>query len=213
MKKFTLLLACVLVSAFAWAGRRDENPKSTSGMAVVKSNAMSYKLIYKSELASDVKVQIFDQGNALVFSETIRKSSGFMRPYNFESLSEGEYTIRIDNGSNWLAETVNYRTGRIEKLAHLVPLSDGRYLLTVAGKGQDQLNIRIFDKEGEAIYSALNKVDGDFGQIYNLGQMSGPFSFEVTGNDGSSKILSKLSSHSLHSMQSRTETFSATLSF
>ncbi len=191
MKKITLLFACVLVSAFAWAGRRDENPKGTSGMAVVKSNATSYKLIYKSELASNVKIQIFDQGNLLVFSETIRKSSGFVRPYNFEGLSEGEYTIRIDNGSNWLTETVDYHAGRIEKLAHLVPLHDGRYLLTVAGKGQDQLSIRIFDKEGEAIYSALNKVEGDFGQIYNLSHMSGPFSFEVTGSNSSSRTLIK----------------------
>lgn len=191
MKKITLLLAGVLVSAFAFAGRPGESPKSVSGMAVVKSNATSYKLIYKSEFASDVKVQIFDQKNALVFSETIRKSNGFARPYNFESLAEGEYTIRINNGSSWLTETVDYRAGRVEKLAHLVPLKDGRYLLTVAGKGEDELTVRIFDKEGETIYSKINKVEGDFGQIYNLGHLSGPFSFEVTGSNGASKVLSK----------------------
>jgi hypothetical protein len=134
MKKMIMVMAGVLVSAFAWAG----GLKSESGMAVVKSNASSYKLIYKAELASNVKVEIINADNKVVFSEIIKNSDGFARPYNFGSLPEGDYTIRLDNGSNWLSEKVSYRQGEVQKLAHLVTLKDGRYLLTVPGLGDRQ---------------------------------------------------------------------------
>jgi len=186
-----MLLAGVLVSTVVFAGRRAEAPRGASGMAVVKSATASYKLIYKAELASDIKVEILDANNELVFSETIKHSNGFARPYNFASLAEGEYTIRIDNGSNWLSEKVNYQSGRVEKLANLISLKDGRYLLTVPGQGEDALTVRIYNDEGDTLYSSTDQVTGDFGKIYNLSHVNGPFSFEVVGSSGASKILSR----------------------
>lgn len=185
MKKMIMVMAGVLVSAFAWAS----GPKSESGMAVVKSNASSYKLIYKAELASNVKVEIINAENKVVFSETIKNSDGFARPYNFASLPEGDYTIRLDNGSNWLSEKVNYRQGEVQKLAHLVTLKDGRYLLTVPGTGEDKLNIRIYDENGETLYSATDKVSGNFGRLFNLEQVDGAVSFEISGSSGASNVL------------------------
>lgn len=190
MKKISLLLLAVLVSLHTFAGGPD-NPKGNSGMAVVKRNATSYKLIYKGEQASNVKVQIFDERNQLIFTETIRKSSGFARPYNFESLAEGEYTIRIDNGLNSLTETIDYRRDKVNNLAHLAPLKDGKFLLTVAGKGEDRLTVRIFDEEGKRVYDDVNIVNGNFAQVYNLSKLQGPFSFEVTGKNGASNIVNK----------------------
>jgi hypothetical protein len=185
MKKMIMVMAGVLVSTFVWAN----GPKSESGMAVVKSNASSYKLIYKAELASNVRVEIINSANKLVFSETIRNSDGFVRPYNFGSLPEGEYTIRLDNGSNWLTEKVNYRQGEVQKLAHLVTLKDGRYLLTVPGTGEDQLSIRIFGENGQTLYTATDKVNGNFGRLFNLQQVDGAVSIEVSGSSGASKTL------------------------
>ncbi len=185
MKKMIMVMAGVLVSAFAWAG----GLKSESGMAVVKSNASSYKLIYKAELASNVKVEIINADNKVVFSEIIKNSDGFARPYNFGSLPEGDYTIRLDNGSNWLSEKISYRQGEVQKLAHLVTLKDGRYLLTVPGTGEDQLNIRIYGEDGQTLYTASDKVNGDFGRLFNLQQIDGAVSFEISGSSGASRVL------------------------
>ena len=119
MKKNYLLLAGMLVSSLAFGGRRGEGPKGSSGIAIVKKSATSYKLFYKSELASDVKVKIFNAENDLVFAETIKNSSGFIRPYDFARVGEGEYTIRVDNGSNLMTEKFQYQSGRSELVAHL----------------------------------------------------------------------------------------------
>ncbi len=189
MKKISLLLVGALVSSLTFAG--PGIPKSNSGMAVVKKNATSFKLIYKGEETSNVKVQIFDERNQLVFTETIKKSRGFVRPYNFEGLAEGEYTIKINNGSNRLTETIDYHRDKVENLAHLVPLKDGKFLLTVAGKGEDHLTVRIFDEEGKRVYDDVNIVNGNFAQVYNLSKLQGPFSFEVSGKSGTSNVVNK----------------------
>lgn len=187
MKKITLVVVSVLVSAFAFAGPDD--PKSSSGMAVLKRDESSFKLVYKSELQSDVKVQIFNDKNDMIFSETIKKSSGFLRPYNFEGLPEGEYTIKLNNGSNWMTETINFNSAKAEKLAQLIRMADGKYLLTVAGKGEDKITVRVSDKAGETVHYESTPVYGDFAMVYDLGKLNDEFSFEISDQHGLSKTL------------------------
>ena len=190
MKKINLLIvAGVLVSSLSLAGHRIEIPKTTSGMAVVKTTSTSFKLIYKSEEATDVKVRIFNSKNTLVFSETIRKSNGFARPYNFENLSDGEYTIKLDNGSNSLTQKLEFHTAENTKLAHLTHMKDGKYLLSVAGKGEDRLSIRIFNERGELVLNQSEPVYGNFAQVYDLRLMPGPFSFEISDKNGATKVI------------------------
>lgn len=180
----------VLVSSLTFAGALDERPAAKSGMAVVKSN-QSYKVIYKSEEAADVKVEIFDAKNKVVFTETIKKSSGFARPYNFDGLADGEYTIRLDNGSNWITESFVHKTGHEEKLAQLIQLSNGKYLLTVAGAGDDELSVSISDDSGATIHSNKQIVSGNFAQVYDLTNLHGHFSMEVADKSGASKKFFK----------------------
>lgn len=192
MKKIiTVVLVGVLVSSLTYAGGRDAGPKSVSGMAVVKRDASSYKIIYKSEEASDVKVQIFDAKSKLVFSETIKHSDGFSRPYNFGNLAEGAYTFKLDNGTNWLTETVDYhvQAAKAEKLAHITRLETGKYLLSVIGRGEDRIKVSILDEQGSVIHKDSQAVYGDFAQVYDLSQVKGPFSFEITDKSGASVVL------------------------
>jgi len=191
MKKFTMLVVGVLASTLTFAVSKDDNPKSASGMIVVKQDESSYKLIYKSEEKTDVKVQIFDAQNALIFSETIRHSDGFSRPYNFINMAEGNYTIKLDNGSGWQSETVNYKFGVKEKPAQLITLGGGRYLLAVPGTGKDNLSITIEDSEGREIHKRTREVNGNFSEVYNLSSIEGAFTLQVTGRNGASKTFSK----------------------
>jgi hypothetical protein len=191
MKKIHLLLAGVLVSSLAFASGPDDGPKTSSGMAVVRKSETSYKLIYKSELASDVKVKIFNEKNDLVFAETIKNSDGFIRPYNFAKLGEGEYTIKIDNGSNWLTEKVQYLSGKHDLVAHLTKLEEGKFLLSVPGYGEDKLNITVLNDQGETINRYDCKVSGDFAEVFDVSRVSGPVSFEITNKQGASTILKK----------------------
>src|SRR6185295_1913190 len=166
MKKITLLFVGVLASAFTFAGGPGENPKSVSGMEVVKRDDNSFKVIYKSEEESDVKIEIYNQQKILVYHETIKSSSGFTRPYSLNGFTEGEYTVRLDNGSNWMTKTISM--AKPEKLAHLISLSDGKYLLTVAGKGEDKVHVRVSNDQGETIHIETTPVYGDFAKVFDM---------------------------------------------
>jgi hypothetical protein len=189
MKKIYFMFAAIAVTSFSFV--REANAKALAGIAVVRSSETSYKLIYKSENESDVKVQIFDSRNTIVFSETIKMSSGFSRPYNFESLSEGAYTLRVDNGSNWLTETVQYKSGRVEKLAHLTSLQDGRFLLSVPGTTRQRVSVHIYDETGKVIYKCKQDVPDGFAQIFRLNDVKGSLLFEVADETGLTKIFSR----------------------
>lgn len=191
MKNITFLLAGVLVSSFTFASLKNDDPRTSSGMVIVRSNPSSYKLIYKSEQASDVKIEIFNDLNVRVFSEIIKSSDGFARPYNFGSLPEGEYTIKLDNGSNWLTETVDYRMEKIQKLAHVVSLKDGKYLFTLAGQQSEHFGVTIFDDQGEKIFVEDKGVSGNFARLYNMAGVKGPFTFEIVDRKGEAKTVVK----------------------
>lgn len=186
-----LLLAGVLMSSLALSSGRKEEPRSSSGIAVVKKGATAFKLIYKSELASDVMVRIYNDRKDLVFSETIKNSDGFIRPYDFAKLGEGEYTIKVENGTNWLMEKVQYNYVSPRLVAHLTRVADGKLLLSVPGYGDDVLSINVLNDQGETIKHYENKVSGDFAEVFDVSRITGPVSFEITNRRGVSTILKK----------------------
>ncbi|HRI80403.1 MAG TPA: DUF3244 domain-containing protein [Cyclobacteriaceae bacterium] len=188
MKKITLLFVGVLASAFTFAGD-PEDPKSASGMEVVKRDDNSFKVIYRSEEESDVKIEVYNSQKSLVYHDTIKNSNGFTRPYSLTGFLDGEYTIRLDNGSNWMTKTISM--AKPEKLAHLINLKDGKYLLTVSGKGEDEIYVRVSNEQGETIHAETTPVYGDFAQIFDMSGVKGGFTFEVSDKNGLTKTLTK----------------------
>jgi hypothetical protein len=191
MKKMYLMLAAVaFVSVALPTEAAAKNSKALAGIAVIKSNA-TYKLIYKSELRSDVKVEIYDSRNAVVYYEVIKMSDGFTRPYNFANLPEGDYKIRVDNGSNWLTETVSHKAGKVEKTAHLTALNDGRYLLSVPGAGAQTIDVRIYNEAGKVLHHSKQDTQGGLAAVYNLNEIKGAVLFEITDSTGLTKTISR----------------------
>jgi len=190
MKNITLVLAGVLCASVSLANVGYEKPKGATGFAIVRSDESSYKLYYRSEEKADVKILILNEDNKVVFSEVISRSDGFSRPYNLRNLKKGEYTIRVDNGSNWMTETVRVKMDENINPFHVVKIDESRYLLTNAGKSEDIIAVRILDENGDVLYEGNQKVEGAFAQVYNLGRRQGIVSFEVTGKHGT-RLMNK----------------------
>jgi hypothetical protein len=188
MNKPLSLLAILLIGGITFAKAYD-NP-STS-MAVLK-NGSTFKLFYKGMKQSDVKVLILNEENQIVFSEKIKNTDGFARPYNFSNLPEGLYSIQIKDNAGVRTETVNYHTKREEKAVHLLRLEGtGRYVLSVPNKGKEDLSVTIFNDLNEVLYKSDEKISGDFARIYNLGNQTGNFRFVVTDGKGLTKSITK----------------------
>jgi 5-hydroxyisourate hydrolase-like protein (transthyretin family) len=194
MKKITILFVSVLVSSLTFARTGEEGTKSASGFAVVKKDDSSYKLIYKPAKTSDVTITILNNNKEVMFKETIKNSDGFLRPYNLESLPAGQYTFKIESGSISQSEVIDLR-GHLNsdalKMASIIKIEEGRYMLALAGKGEEQIGIRILNDKGETLYDQNEMIKGAFARVYNLVNLSGSISFEITDSKGEVKKFVK----------------------
>ena len=189
MKALRLVLAGVLFSTCAFAGVVDE-PASAEGVAVTHVTGSSVlKVYYTSVQAGDVKVSILNQKDQTVFSETIKKISGFVRPYNLTGLAAGKYTIVIQDKNGKREEVVNYSAGKIEKLINIVRLpEDGKYLLSVKSNASDKINVNVYDRDNRLIHSEARDIKKDFAEVLNLKSIN-EFTIEITDSQGVLKTL------------------------
>lgn len=192
MKKILSITSIVLFSTAMFAGGHDESPKSSSGIAVMHGVEKGlFKVYYKAAETNNVKVSILNAANKEVFSETIKKVDGFVRPYNFEKLAEGEYTIRIEDGNQVQLEKVNYNSGEVEKLVQLRKMTseEGKFLLTASGQGREQIVVNIYNDEQKIIYTETTAIESTYAQVYNLSKVKGDVSFEIVHANGKTEKL------------------------
>ena len=191
MKKTLSILAALTIFSTSLFANNIDNPNAATGMAIMK-NGTTVKLFYKGTKQTDVKVSIYNAANTLVYSETIKNVDGFVRPYNFTNLEEGEYSIELHGENGRQVERVIYKLGKVEKLANVMHVTgeSNKYILSVANKGQDVLTIKIYGDKGILLYSKTENVDGDFAQVYNLDKYKGNVTFEVSDSKGVTKSLS-----------------------
>jgi hypothetical protein len=193
MKKI-LTLSFVLLSTVMFAnGTDDKNPSaSASGAAVINNGEGTFRVIYKSEKENDVRVSILNDRNEVVYSEKVNNTDGFSRPYNFTSLSEGDYTIAIEDGAKKTLEKVSYRMPRTSKLLNVLRVSsdEGKYLITAAGKGAEVITVSIFDGSHNLLHRSSETTKGDFAKLYNVKALKGHLTFEISNENGDVKTVS-----------------------
>jgi hypothetical protein len=162
----------------------------TSVAVVANENAKTFKLIYKSASASKVQITIVNSDKQVVFSESFNNMNGFARPYNFEGLPEGDYTIEVKDSQGTKVEKVSYHTAAKEKsLIKITKLSEqSKYMLTVAGKGMNIVNVNILDADGNSVFQNAHIVEGNFGVVYNLVK-AGSYTFVVTDKAGETHLF------------------------
>jgi hypothetical protein len=187
-KTLSVLVVLMVVSSVVFA-RRLDNPGASSSATVVKIGS-TFKLYYKGAEQADVKISILNGRNNVVFSETLKKVEGFVRPYNFSKLPEGEYTIQISDKFGRQIEKITYKQEKPEALAHLLKVagSEAKYLLTVSSRGESDVTVRIYDNTNSVIYNKTEIVSSDFARIYNLEGIGGEFTFEVSDAKGTISI-------------------------
>lgn len=191
MKKTLLFFVMLsMVVSNVVAGGSDDNPTASDRMAVLRSGS-TFKVFYKGGSINNVTVNIYDSRGEKVLSDHVGKLENFMRPYNFSALPEGQYSIELIDNSGKLVESVEYRSGKIEKVANLIKMAkgDSKYLLVVPSKGKEVLHVKILDANGAVAYSAVENIDGDFAKVYDLKSLGNNFSFQITDNKGAIKSL------------------------
>src|SRR5688572_11120670 len=110
MNKFLTILVMLTVVCSSVVANNIDNPKATTGMAVVKSGSI-FKVYYRGLKRADVKVRILNEEGKAVHKETLKNIESFVRPYNFSTLREGNYTIELETEDGKQFTSIEYATG------------------------------------------------------------------------------------------------------
>lgn len=192
-KNAVLTLVAIVMSAFAFAA-------TPSKMAVInQQKSETIKVYYEGATPGRVTLKIYDNLGKEVFAETIKGLSKFMRPLNFSGMERGVYTIEITDENGKQVQKVNYETasenidGTNEitsiKALHVSKLQDGKYLVSVANEGSEQINIRIFDNNNNLVHDENRTVTDGLGVVYNLKEVSGKPVFMITDGTGKNHTI------------------------
>jgi hypothetical protein len=177
--KFLMAAAIVLASTAAFAD------PVVPRVAVLNLNDGIFKVIYQGQSTGSVRMTIINSSDDVVFSESTQNTGGFVRKVNFSGMAPGEYTIEIADKVGKAVQKVTYgkqpsvKTVRVTRLGN-----EQKYLLAVANTGAEQLNVRIFDGSDNLVHTEVRNIEGNFGLVFNLANVSGTPSFEVTDGAG-----------------------------
>ncbi|MGC3944481.1 MAG: hypothetical protein QM762_08185 [Chryseolinea sp.] len=185
-KNFLILTAALLVTFGAFAGNK---PTAAAGVAVV-SNGTTLKLYYKAASESNVKISISNEEGQIVYTEKLKNTDGFVRPYNLASAPSGEYTIEVTDEYSTHTEKVTIGQQHKPELASLLRVTgeDGKYLLAIPSKEAKGISIRIL-ADDKVIYDEVMEISSDFAKIYNLKKVKGEVTFEIKDQKGNAKVV------------------------
>lgn len=181
MKKITLLFASALVSVVALASEPAESSKRT-GLAVVKKGEAVFQVFYQPESLSAVKISITDEAGKVLFTESYRKSDGFVRPFNFSEMSEGKYYLTVEDNAGKKEQVINYTKERLAKKSHVHKVAANKYMVSFLGLNE-KVTVKV--KEGsKLIHSEDILVAGDSAKIFRIENLVGDATFEVFNSKG-----------------------------
>lgn len=191
MNTKSLYVAALIVMVGAVTAVGKDEPRN-AGLAVVPVKGSEvFRVIYKGESASKVKLNIYNASSQVIFSETVNSSGGFIRPLNFSGLQFGEYTIELTDASGKKSEKVNYQPAKSGSQVHVSKLAEanGKFLLSVAQHNGEPITVRIFDEANHLLFSDTRTDGGDFAKLYSLKNVDGSVTFEVSNSTGHIKTV------------------------
>ena len=183
------LVAFLLMSAVATFG--NDEPK-TSGIAVLPMKGTEvFKVIYANENANKVKVTLYNASSQIVFSESINSTTGFILPLNFSKLAFGEYKLELTDVTGTRTESIKYQPAKSNDNIRVARLTNeqGKFLVAIANPKNEKVTVKIFDNYNNLLHTEVRTVSGDFAQVYNVKNLTGSCTFQVSDNEGTVKTV------------------------
>ncbi|HMP98374.1 MAG TPA: T9SS type A sorting domain-containing protein [Cyclobacteriaceae bacterium] len=203
MKTKSILLSALFVVASAAAVVANDNEARRSETTANKvavipgKDAGIFKVIYAGEKSGRVKLTITDAAGKLVHEEYIKHNDGFIRPYNFSNLSEGEYLITVSDMEGKVIEKVVYEkpVGKgTSKSAQVVKLAnaEAKYIVTIPQQESNNYTLKVFDSKDQLLLKKEIKTEGDYSALVNLEKApSDGYTFELSDRNGMISRISK----------------------
>ncbi len=172
--KLHIKLLVVLLTVFSAASIKAK-PESTASTAfckvVAEQTDKMYKVVYNSPVKENVTIEIYNKDKEVVHSEKVSGTNGFIKRYNLQYLSLGEYDIVVKSSDYVFEENIDL--GGISKFN--VQLKNTGKNVSFVGSHPDakELNVYIYDQNNELLYSDEIKGVKQVNKLYNLEKVMG----------------------------------------
>ncbi len=182
MKAKSFLSAVLMVIGVAGA--------SAQTVAVEKKSSTVFKIAYQDETSGKVKMSIYNESGSEVVSETFKDVKSFVRPLNFSQMEYGVYTVELIDHAGKKKEKINYFLEPSLKNVHVAKIAnESKYLLAVTSAGTEPINVKIFDSANQLVLDEMKNSNNGFATVYNLKNLTGGFTFEVSDLSGNTKTI------------------------
>jgi len=166
------------------------DPVGPKVVVVNQKESGMFKVIYEGAKAGRVNLKITNQDGVIVFNESVAGVNAFIRPLNFNGMDAGEYNIEVSDASGKQVTMVNYQIEQTVGAIHVSKIAGGnKYLFAVASGANEAINVKIFDGSSNLVHNENFLVNGSFGLVYNLKDVVGVPTFEVTDKTGTTKVI------------------------
>lgn len=99
------VIITVMGTAFA-----NGNGAKKDRAAIIPGNDITFKVLYDIDEPTVVRIKIKDENGALVRTDKIKNTEGFMQRYNFSSLKEGKYVVELSDKYGVVSQEVEVKT-------------------------------------------------------------------------------------------------------
>lgn len=176
MKRLTLLASALLVTVGSFAANGNTTPvkernEDQSKIAIIQGREVM-KLVYLNEVSDRVSISVYNEKGQKLVSTSVKSKDGFIQPFNFTQVEEGEYTFEITDDSGTIIENISLdRTETNISTVYKIKDSD-KYRLNVLSEGDD-ITVKIMDEDLNVIHEDKFMDADSFSRIYDLSEHKG----------------------------------------
>jgi hypothetical protein len=192
----SVLIALLMVSVVnGFAKDKGLSTEKRSSRIVVTSgqtaNKDVYRLVYQSEVAGNVSVSIYNEKGELLMEDRIRNVSAFARPYNFDALPAGKYSLVVEDAKGKETKEIFHLVSAVASantnLVVKVTAVEGsaKYALSVIGAQIQPVAVKIYDSFGQLVYADSIEETESFRKVYDITKVKGQgLTLEVENSTG-----------------------------
>jgi ABC-type lipoprotein release transport system permease subunit len=188
------LLMVSVVNGFAKDKQGTEIRKGTSKVILTAEQAADkdiYRLTYQSDVAGSVSISIYNEKGELLLEDRLRNVSAFARPYNFNALPAGKYSLVVEDAKGTETKQIFHRVKAQEEASSnlnikVAPVEGSdKYTLSVLGTQIKPLEVKIYDSFGRLVYTDRIQETKSFSKVYDVTKVKAyGLTLEVENNTG-----------------------------
>lgn len=190
MKTTATLIALLMtvMSSVLYAANDRENTSDAQAIVRTSSKNSVYQLVYLSQIHGTVTVSITDASGNIIMTDRVKNiEDGFMRPYNFSAIAEGNYLIEIQDSKGKVKvpfiHKVNKDMQPLKVNVRALP-AEKKFKLVMVGNNENLLQVNILDQANTLVYTDYINASSNFSKVYDLTKVrASNFTFEIRNAD------------------------------